>query len=80
MPVAALNNMKSIPFRRARTMRAFLATLSPIFGGLNGPLLTQKPLEKVGGLRPPPIPSGFAVGDGRLDPETNDFRHGGSIK
>ncbi len=29
------------------------------FRGLSGPLLPQNPLEKVGGLPPPPFPSGF---------------------
>ncbi len=35
--------------------------------GLSGPLLPQNPLEKVGGLRPPPFPMGPAVGGDRLD-------------
>ncbi len=32
------------------------------FGGPNGPLLPQSPLEKVGGFDPHPFPVGFAVG------------------
>ncbi len=39
------------------------------FGDLNGPLLPQNLLEKVGGLRPTPFPVGFAVGGGHLDPQ-----------
>jgi hypothetical protein len=43
------------------------------FWGLNGPLLPQSPLEKVGGRSPPPFQVGFAVGGGRLDPQNRRF-------
>ncbi len=38
------------------------------FWGLNGPLLPQNTLEKVGAFSLPTFPRGFAVGGGRLDP------------
>ncbi len=37
------------------------------FCDLSGPMLPQNTPEKGGGLRPPPLPVGFAVGGGRLD-------------
>ncbi len=42
------------------------------FWSLDG-LLPQNLLEKVGVLRPPPFPVGFAVGGGRLDPKNKGF-------
>ncbi len=39
-------------------------------GGLSGSLALQNPLEKVG-RSPPPLPEGFAVGGGRVDPSNS---------
>ena len=38
-----------------------------------GPPPAAKPIGKGGGLRPPPLPVGSAVGGARLDPQIDDY-------
>ncbi len=47
--------------------------------GSKRPPPTAKPIGKRGGLPPPPLPMGFAVGGGVETPEIDDLRPGNSI-
>ncbi len=55
-----------------RTLICYFSEFGPefvVFGGSKQPPPTGKPIEKGGGLRPPPFPIGFPVGGRRLDPK-----------
>ncbi len=41
---------------------------------------TEKPTGNYWGRSPPPLPMGFAMGGGRLDPQIGEFRPGGPIE